>query len=211
MNELAYGFFVLSTLFVLVGGLITVAATNPIRGAMGLLTSILGIAGMYLLLSAEFLAVVQVLVYAGAVVVLFLFIIMLLGPTAIVANDPTTRVSRFFGAGIFLACFVAALVLLAQATAVSQVAVSSRGAVGAHGPESAALSFPIAPVALGTIEGLGRELFTTYLLPFELSAALLLVAVIGAIAVARGKQPDPTLATRRGVAQDPPRREESRS
>ncbi len=168
-------FFGLCTLLVLIGGIGTVAAKNPIRGAMGLLMSIVGIAGMYLQLSAEFLAAIQIIVYAGAVVVLFLFVIMLLGPQATTsAGAAGTKPSRYFGAGVLLLCSVGALTLLWR-----------------MGSEIAAL--PKASPNLGTIEGIGRELFTTHIVPFELSGALLLVAVVGAVAVARGKQVDPTM------------------
>lgn len=177
MASLDFAFFALTTLLVLVGGVITVAAKNPIRGAMGLLTTIVGIAGMYLLLSAEFLAAIQIMVYAGAVVVLFLFVIMLLGPSATSGRDTRTWSARYLGAGVFLASGLGALAVLAKAAG------------------SATTTFGPAPHGLGTIEGIGRELFTTELLPFELSSALLLVAVVGAVAVARGKQPDPTVAS----------------
>jgi NADH-quinone oxidoreductase subunit J len=176
MNEINFVFFGLVTLLVLVGGIVTVAAKNPIRGAMGLLTTIVGVAGMYLLLSAEFLAAVQIIVYAGAVVVLFLFVIMLLGPSAVSGRDTRTWGARYLAAGVFLASSVAALVLL-------------KAAAGA----ATTTAFGPAPRGLGTIEGIGHELFTTALVPFELSSALLLVAVVGAVAVARGKQVDPTL------------------
>ena len=167
-------FFGLCTLLVLLGGLGTVAAKNPIRGAMGLLMAIVGIAGMYLQLSAEFLAAIQIIVYAGAVVVLFLFVIMLLGPQATTAAGTAgTKPSRYFSAGLFLLATLGAVTLLWRTRT-----------------EIAALPKP--RVALGTIEGIGRELFTTHVVPFELSGALLLVAVVGAIAVARGKQVDPT-------------------
>ena len=66
----------------LVGALSTIVAKNPIRGAVGLLTTIVGIAGLFLVLDAQFLAAIQLIVYAGAVVVLFVFVIMLLGPDA---------------------------------------------------------------------------------------------------------------------------------
>jgi NADH-quinone oxidoreductase subunit J len=177
MNEISYvnfAFFGLCTLLVLVGGVITVAARNPIRGAMGLLTTIVGIAGMYLLLSAEFLAAVQIMVYAGAVVVLFLFVIMLLGPSSLSGRDTRTWSSRYLAATVFLLSAVGVLVVLARVA----------------GPTTA---FGTAARGLGTIEGIGHELFTSALVPFELSSALLLVAVVGAIAVARGKQPDPTV------------------
>jgi NADH-quinone oxidoreductase subunit J len=172
---LELAFFGFAALLVLVGGVATVAAKNPIRGAMGLLSTILGIAAMYLLLAAEFLAAIQVLVYAGAVVVLFLFVIMLLGPSATSGRDAKTAIPRYFGAGVFL---------LTSAGALSVVLKLAQGGTSAFQP---------APNGMGTVEHIGRELFTTHLVPFELSGALLLVAVVGAVAVARGRQPDPTL------------------
>jgi NADH-quinone oxidoreductase subunit J len=170
-----FAFFGLASLLVLLGGLATVAARNPIRGAMGLLTSIVGIAGLYLMLSAEFLAAIQILVYAGAIVILFLFVIMLLGPSATSPRDARTAVPRYVGAGVLGASSIGALALVASAS------------------KPGVLAVPAAPESLGTIEALGHELFTKGIVPFELSGALLLVAVIGAVAVARGKQVDPTL------------------
>jgi NADH-quinone oxidoreductase subunit J len=178
--------FGLAALFVLVGGLITVAARNPIRSAMGLLATIVGVAGMYLLLSAEFLAAVQVMVYAGAVVVLFLFVIMLLGPSSLSSRDTHTWSARYLGAVVFLAASIGVAVLLARVA----------------GPATLP---PHAPAALGTIEGIGHELFTAGLVPFELSSGLLLVAVVGAVAVARGRQPDPTMLRAGAVTMGGPR------
>ncbi|WP_437987564.1 NADH-quinone oxidoreductase subunit J family protein [Sorangium sp. So ce117] len=175
MKIFEFAFFGLASLLVLLGGLATVAARNPIRGAMGLLTSIVGIAGLYLMLSAEFLAAIQILVYAGAVVILFLFVIMLLGPSATSPRDARTAVPRYVGAGVLGASSIGALALVASAS------------------KPGVLAVPAAPESLGTIEALGHELFTKGIVPFELSGALLLVAVIGAVAVARGKQVDPTL------------------
>lgn len=175
MKIFEFAFFGLASLLVLLGGLATVAARNPIRGAMGLLTSIVGIAGLYLMLSAEFLAAIQILVYAGAVVILFLFVIMLLGPSATSPRDARTAVPRYVGAGVLGASSIGALALVASASKPGVAAI------------------PAAPESLGTIEALGHELFTKGIVPFELSGALLLVAVIGAVAVARGKQVDPTL------------------
>jgi NADH-quinone oxidoreductase subunit J len=175
MNLVELIFFGVAAVFLLVGGVITVGARNPIRGAMGLLTTIVGTAGMYLLLSAEFLAAIQIIVYAGAVVILFLFVIMLLGPSATSGRDARTAIPRYVAAGVFLATSVSALALLARA---------STGPLTQLGK---------APLGFGHVEAIGRELFTTGLTPFEVSGALLLVAVVGAVAVARGKQVDPTL------------------
>ncbi len=167
--------FGLAALFVLVGGLITVAARNPIRSAMGLLATIVGVAGMYLLLSAEFLAAVQVMVYAGAVVVLFLFVIMLLGP--LVAVEPRhPHLER----------------PLPGRRRLPRVRRRRRGAARARRrPRDPAPR--TRPARSGRSRAIGRELFGVGLVPFELSSALLLVAVVGAVAVARGRQPDPTM------------------
>lgn len=191
MNTFDLLFFGLCALFVLVGGIVTVGAKNPIRGAMGLLVTILGIAGNYLLLEAELLATMQVLVYAGAVVILFVFVIMILGPSAESARDAHSAIPRYFGAGLLIATALGALgLLLPKADAPLTV-------------------FKEAPDGFGTIEGLGRELYTKDLVPFELSGALLLVAVIGAVAVARGRQIDPTALPSAAKSKAAPKKEAS--
>jgi NADH-quinone oxidoreductase subunit J len=174
MNTIEITFFALCALFCLVGGIITVAARNPIRSAMGLLVTILGIAGLYLMLTAEFLAAIQLIVYAGAVVILFIFVIMLLGASATSPRDARTAVPRYLGAIVFLLTAATGLVYFFKLT-------------------KGVTPLPPPPLGFGTIEGIGRELFTLELTPFELSGPLLLVAVVGAVAVARGKQVDPTL------------------
>jgi NADH-quinone oxidoreductase subunit J len=184
MNVLELIFFGAAALLIMVGGVTTVAARNPIRGAMGLLSTIVGSAGMYLMLSAEFLAAVQIMVYAGAVVVLFLFVIMLLGPSATAGRDTRGWSARYLAAGLFILGGGAALWLL-------------------KGVSAGLTTMPKSSSVLGTIEGVGRELFTVGLVPFEISSALLLVAVVGAVAVARGRQVDPTLLPAKSP--EPPR------
>lgn len=176
MSKLDLAFFGACTLLILLGGIVTVGAKNPIRGAMGLLVTIAGIAGMYLLLSAELLAAVQIIVYAGAVVVLFLFVIMLLGPSATSPRDARSAVPRYFGAALLLVAALFAFNLLRGGGRMADVT-----------------RFAAAPPGLGTVDAFGKELFTTGAVPFEIAGILLLVAVIGAVAVARGKQVDPTL------------------
>jgi NADH-quinone oxidoreductase subunit J len=175
VNKLELAFFGLCSIIAFLGAVITVGAKNPIRGAMGLLGTIVGIAGLYLMLAAEFLATIQLLVYAGAVVILFLFVIMLLGPSAQSKRDARGAVARYVGAAAMLLAGLGAMALV----------IRTQGGVTTQ--------FGKAPAGMGTIEAIGHELFSTALVPFELSGALLLVAVIGAVAVARGKQIDPTM------------------
>ncbi|MEM6790679.1 MAG: NADH-quinone oxidoreductase subunit J [Myxococcota bacterium] len=177
-------FFVVSAALTLGGGLITVGARRPIRSAMGLLATIFGIGGCYLLLSAEFLAAIQLIVYAGAVVILFIFVVMLLGSAAVTPSDPGAAWSRYVSAGVFLVGTIVALSLVVRAAT------------------ERARAADIVAEDFGSVRALGREVFTTKVVPFELTGALLLVAVVGAMAVARGKQRDPT--RRRGDAGPPP-------
>ncbi|MSP25877.1 MAG: hypothetical protein EXR75_12095, partial [Myxococcales bacterium] len=169
-------FFALSALLTVGGAVATIGSRRPIRSAMGLLVTILGICGCYLLLGAELLATVQLIVYAGAVVVLFIFVVMLLGPAAVSGTDKASAIPRYVGATVFGVGALGAGVLMRQLA--SERLTSTK--------------LVKLPDGFGGIEAVGRELFTTYVIPFELTGALLLVAVVGAMAVARGKQADPT-------------------
>jgi NADH-quinone oxidoreductase subunit J len=169
LDKLGYVYFGIAALLALFGAITAVSTPNPIRGAMGLLVMILSIAGLYLALNAQFLAAVQVIVYAGAIVVLFVFVIMLLGPSAVSSRDNRGRFPRYAGSALFLGIGTSALWLLFRAMPTPK---------------------PIAPPAnleFGTIEAFGTELFTMGIIPFELASSLLLVAIVGAVAVARGK------------------------
>jgi NADH-quinone oxidoreductase subunit J len=162
--------FGLCAIVCLAGAVTTVSAQNPIRGAMGLLATIVGIAGLFLKLRAEFLTAIQLIVYAGAVVVLFVFVLMLLGADARApARSGRSGTSRAFGGGLFLVSSVLALVSVARV----QQGVTRFG--------------PVSP-GHGSVEAVGTELFTKAIFAFELATALLIVAVIGAIAVARSRQ-----------------------
>jgi NADH-quinone oxidoreductase subunit J len=177
-------FFIVMTALAIAGALGTVASKNPIRGAVGLLLTIVGIAGLFARLNAEFMAAIQLIVYAGAVVVLFVFVIMLLGPdaAAVPSGAPKARLSRI-AAGIFM--------LL--------IAAVAGGYFVATRPVRKLL-LPAAP-EYGTVEAVGRELFTRAIVPFELATALLIVAVVGAIAVARSRH----RGTRRKAVEAPAR------
>jgi len=89
--------FVVTATFAMIGALITISARRPLRGAMGLLVNIVSLAGMFLTLNAHLLAALQLLVYAGAIVVLFVFVIMLLGSAAEVAPADGRFASRTLG------------------------------------------------------------------------------------------------------------------
>ena len=171
-------FFIVMSALALAGAIVTVGSKNPIRGAVGLLATIVGIAGLFLKLNAEFMAAIQLIVYAGAVVVLFVFVIMLLGPdaAAVPSGPPKARLSRIAG-GVFMVV----------------VALAAGGYFLMMKPRATRL--PAAQPDYGTVELVGRELFTRAIVPFELATALLIVAVVGAIAVARSRHRGKTRKT----------------
>ncbi len=162
--------FVVGALLCLVGALSTVLARSPIRAAVGLLVTIAGIAALFLKLDAQFLAAIQIIVYAGAVVVLFVFVIMLLGTDAGQGAPKSggSRFSRLVAAVGMAALTVIALILIAPLGA---TATRFGGVTPDH----------------GSVEAVGGLLFREAIIPFELATALLIVAVVGAIAVARSK------------------------
>jgi NADH-quinone oxidoreductase subunit J len=112
MNAIGQIYFYACAVTAIAGALFTVGAKNPIRGAMGLLLLILSVAGLFMALHAQFLAAVQLIVYAGAIVVLFLFVIMLLGPSATAPHDERGLYTRVFGGGLFAAGAVGLSVLV---------------------------------------------------------------------------------------------------
>ncbi|HVU01948.1 MAG TPA: NADH-quinone oxidoreductase subunit J [Polyangiaceae bacterium] len=161
--------FLVCSVACIVGAIATVAARNPVRGAVGLLTTIIGIAGLFLKLSAQFLAAIQLIVYAGAVVILFVFVLMLLGADAAAIREDRARVAKVVS-GVLLAI----------------MALGTMFALAPHAGEVTRFGSPLP--SHGTVEAVGSMLFDQGVVPFELSTALLIVAVVGAIAVGRGKQ-----------------------
>ncbi|MDQ7799728.1 MAG: NADH-quinone oxidoreductase subunit J [Armatimonadota bacterium] len=149
------------------GGLGVVAARQPVHSALSLLLVLGSLAVLYLTLAAEFLAVLQVIVYAGAIVVLFLFVIMLLH-----ARTPESRPSPLGGQW--------------------SLAVPLGAALWA-GLSYAVLQLPAAthelPPEFGSTEAVGRELFSRFLLPFEVASLLLLVGIVAAVVL--GSSPAP--------------------
>ncbi len=158
--------FYLFALMALGCGFLVVAnpfSRNPVTGAMFLVLTIVALAGLFVLLHAFFLAAVQILVYAGAVMVLFLFVIMLL-------DLPQEEKRRYSRVGL-LAGIVAAGGLLSVLVAAIRHAQPGRD---------------LLPATIeGTAEPLGRLLFTDYLLPFEMLSVLLLVAMVGVILLSK--------------------------
>lgn len=161
------GLFYLSALLAIAGALGTVASKSAIRAAMSLLVAIFGITGLYVTLSAQLLAAIQVMVYAGAVVVLFVFVIMLLGGQPDVKSDNRSLKARVVGVGLFALSAIVAAVLVARA--------------GIGGPHI----FDAPRPEFGSVAALGKVMFTDGVVAFELVGVLLTAAIVGVMAVAR--------------------------
>jgi NADH-quinone oxidoreductase subunit J len=157
--------FVVFAALAVLGGVGVVGFREPIKSVLSLVGTMLALAVLFLLLSAQFVFVVQIIVYAGAVMVLFLFVVALLGPI----KERRTRRLRFHGALSLLA----ALVLLGFLWAMLQ-------GIQYHAPQQGDLN------VFGTVEQIGAGLFGPYLFPFELTSIMLVVAAVGAIYLSRG-------------------------
>lgn len=146
-------------------GLGVVGQRSAVRSALFLLVHFCCLAGLYILLNAQFVALVQVLIYAGAVVVLFLFVVMLLGVERAEELPDLRRVQQVVGG------LLAVLLLAGIAWAFLETG---------QGPAAA-------PGMAGSVRAIGSALLTAYVVPFEMAAVLLLVAIVGAIVLAKSR------------------------
>jgi NADH-quinone oxidoreductase subunit J len=164
METIIFYFFAL----VSVGAaLLVITRRNPIHSALWLVLCFFSLAAVYVLLSAHFIAIIQIAVYVGAIMVLVLFVIMLLNLSEEELGVAKRTIIKFFGvilAGIFMVLLANGVKVLAPQTAAS---ISDD---------------------FGTAEILGEFLFTDYLLPFEIASVLLLTAMIGAVILTKRRQ-----------------------
>lgn len=161
--------FALLAVAAIVSAVVVVLHRNPVFSTMSLVVTLVATAGLFIMLGSPFLAALQILLYTGAILVLFLFVIMLLNVQR--ERTTTTRVNGMLvGAGVCAVIFAIALV---------------RFFFVAY---SGATVKPLAPESV-SLTGVARDLFGTYLLPFEMIGLLLLVAVVAASWVAQKAEP----------------------
>lgn len=147
-------------------GISLVAQTHPIASALSLIGVMGSLAILYLQLGGEFIAAAQVIVYAGAIMVLFIFVIMLLNAGAEGTSLQVSRFAKYVGM-VLLAAFLGLISFIIQASLPKTENVVFGAFTG------------------GTAADIGRKLFTSYLLPFEVTSVLILIALLGAIVLAR--------------------------
>ena len=158
-------FYLLATVAVL-GGLMVVTAKNPVHSVLWLILAFFSSAGLFVLLGAEFLAMLLVVVYVGAVAVLFLFVVMML-------DVDFVRLREGYARYLPLAAIVAGI-LLVEMIVISFAVVSGGAAADASGPVAATAE-------MSNVEAIGRVLYTDYVYIFQASGIVLLIAMIGAI------------------------------
>lgn len=161
-----YLFFFYFAAVIATTSILVVALRNPIYSALSLLVMFFHVAGLYVTLHAEFLAAVQIIVYAGAILVLYLFVVMLLN---------VKREDRYH-AQLPVAGFLGVMVLTVFLLLAFQRKVA---------PETDSQAAEQAVEAMGNTETIGEVLYSTYLFPFEVASLILLVAMIGAIVLAK--------------------------
>lgn len=169
--------FIVAGLMVLAGAVGVITYKHPVHAALSLILTLFGVAVLFVALEANFLAAVQVIVYAGAIVVLFLFVIMLLG----VDNAENLRIEPFkiqrpvaavVGVGVFALVVTAVMVSRDANSALTGTGLQVAGDNGE-------------PIHDGNIKALARDLFSDHVLAFELTSVLLVIAVIGTVVLAR--------------------------
>ena len=169
----AFVFYLFATI-VITSGVMTIASRNPVHSVLWLILAFFNAAGLFLLIGAEFLAFLLVIVYVGAVAVLFLFVVMMLD---VDFAQLRAGFARYLPVGILLAVALFAEIVLA---------ILARGA----GPiQLGRRAAPIDP-GVGNIEALGALLYTRYVFIFEAAGLVLLVAMVGAIVLTHRARPD---------------------
>ena len=164
----AIAFYVISAL-VLGFAVLVVSTRNTVHAVLFLVLNFLAVAGLYVLLTAQFLAVIQVLVYAGGIVVLYLFVVMLVNLKRPPEDHSAPQRKAWLAAGISGAVLVQLGALL----------------VGGGSGAASAADVQNSDLAINNVERIGMLLYTDYLIPFEVASMLLLVAMVGAIILAK--------------------------
>lgn len=168
---------------ILAGAVAAVASPSLIYSALALLVTFIHVAGIYVLLNAEFIAAVQIIVYAGAILVLYLFVLMLFNP-----KQEQFYLHRQLPVGIFLGAMILGLMLLA---AFKSEIIAQKG------------TFTVPMVrAAGHTQSIGRVLYTDFIFPFEIASFILLVAMFGAILLAGRRGAPKKKAALPGIAEN---------
>ncbi len=170
-------FFVLFAVMAIAGGVAMVGSRNPVASLLYLVMAFFAMSGIFVLLDAHFIAAVNLIVYAGAILVLFLFVIMLLNLGRSERSDLRGPLLRVLGIVLGGAVFGLLYVMLRGGEATSMAGGMGQSAMDAM------------LESMGAVGVIAQPMFRSYLVPFEITSLLLLVAIVGAIVLARRRAP----------------------
>ena len=166
-------FFVFAAIAI-IASVIVIGQGNPMYSVMSLIGSFGALAGLYVLLDAPFTAVTQIIIYAGAIMVLFLFVVMLLNVPREEPLPPATLTKVMGPTGVRIGAVLSLLFMAEIIWALSRVGIAS------FGPDQAE--------SVSSVRNIGRALFTDHAFAFEATSVLILVAMVGAVVLARKEQ-----------------------
>ncbi len=166
--SLTFLIFGISAVLAIASGIVTISTKNPITSAISLVFHFFMLVGLYLTLQAQFVAAIQVLVYAGAIMVLVVFVIMLLN-----VGDEQKLKDKMSFKSILAICF--AIIMGVQFFIIFNVVKTTNIKLADHASE------------MGSVQMIGKELFTNYIFPFEAISLLLLTAIVGAVVISKRK------------------------
>ena len=155
----------------IVAAILVIVKKNPVASAMSLVVAFFCLSGIYVLLNSQFIAVMQVLVYAGAIMVLIIFVIMLLNLRISALGQYNKTATKAAVIIVFVLAMTASLIAIVSAGQVS-------GVIGIYGNDHINRT--------GGVQVIARAMFSEFLLPFELTSLLITVAIIGAVVMSRG-------------------------
>src|SRR5271156_2377860 len=165
--SLAFILFFIFALIAVAGAVLLIVAREPIHSALALILVMMSLAALYLMLGAEFIAAVQIIVYAGAIMVLFVFVIMLLN-AGVEERTDWSKIAKYAGVPLSV------LLLLELGHWMAHSTMGEKLASGAGAPNE-----------MVSTQALSQLLFQTYLFPFEATSILILIAILGALVLAK--------------------------
>ena len=168
-------FFYAFAAVTVIGSLLVVLQKNPVYSVLSIIAAFFGLAGLYVLLEAPFVAVVQIIIYAGAIMVLFLFVVMLLNVPREDAAEWDRAHPLYRPMAVRIGAVLAVLLALELGWALSRTAGLSAG-VADNGP------------AVSSVAELGKVLFTDYMFAFEVTSILIIASMVGAVVLARKRE-----------------------
>jgi NADH-quinone oxidoreductase subunit J len=195
--EFAHILFLALAALAVVAAFNVILQRNPIYSAIGLIVVLCSLAALFLTLNAQFISAMQIIVYAGAIMVLFVFVIMLLNIRTEESRTDRQKYLKWLAAPLFLA-------LLAEVIAVVRYVRQTPQPL----PSANAVSEP--EKVLGTVESIAHGMFTDYVLPFEATSVLILMAIVGAMYLARRERKEDIERIEQSLAAEQAELEEAR-